>query len=169
MIVPVFMNQKLWGLLGEQLQQRAIQLLVAVRPALNGDLTVRAPITEDEVGTIADAYNNTLQSLRKIVMQVQEASKEVAQTSQNSESSIVGLATAIEATRSGEYGRGFAVVADEVRSLARQSAATTEIDKLVQEIQEGTAEIATAMETLRFYPPLGCLQGVAEHGSRSSG
>jgi methyl-accepting chemotaxis protein PixJ len=50
-------------------------------------------VTEDEVGTIADAYNNTLQSLRGIVKQVQAASRQVAQTSQESESSITGLAS----------------------------------------------------------------------------
>jgi len=53
----------------ELLQQKSIKLLAAVGPALNGDLTVRAPITEDELGTIADAYNNTLQALdRKSVV-----------------------------------------------------------------------------------------------------
>ena len=77
----------------EQIQQEVIHLLTAVRPALNGDLTVRAPVTENEVGTIADAYNNTLQSLRGIVKQVQIASRQVAQTSQDSESSIVNLAS----------------------------------------------------------------------------
>jgi methyl-accepting chemotaxis protein PixJ len=76
----------------EQIQQEVIHLLTAVRPALNGDLTVRAPVTENEVGTIADAYNNTLQSLRGIVQQVQIASRQVAQTSQDSESSIANLA-----------------------------------------------------------------------------
>ncbi|MBD2344831.1 GAF domain-containing protein [Anabaena subtropica] len=235
----------------ELLQQRSIQLLMAVRPALNGDLTARAPITEDELGTIADAYNNTLQALRQIVLQVQTASQQVAQTSIDSNASLAGLnnlakqqsqeittalgeiqrmldstqavvtsaelvqvavkqanqtvesgdaamnltvqaiqairetvaqtskkikrlsessqkiskvvnlissfATqtnvlalnaAIEATRAGEYGKGFAVVADEVRSLSRQSAAATiEIEKLVQEIQEETGEVAMAMET----------------------
>jgi methyl-accepting chemotaxis protein PixJ len=235
----------------ELLQQRSIQLLTAVRPALNGDLTVRAPITEDELGTIADAYNNTLQALRQIVNQVQVTSQQVAQTSSNSEASLAGLTNlakqqsdeitvalgeiqqmvdstqavvnhadlvqvalqqanqtvesgdaamnqtvkaiqairetvaqtskkikrlsessqkiskvvnlisnfatqtnvlalnaAIEATRAGEYGKGFAVVADEVRSLSRQSAAATiEIEKLVQEIQTETGEVAVAMET----------------------
>lgn len=77
----------------ELIQQEVIQLLMAVRPALNGDLTVRAPVTEDEVGTIADAYNNTLQSLRAIVKQVQTSSEAVAQTSQVSSSSIAGLAS----------------------------------------------------------------------------
>ncbi|MEH2083174.1 MAG: GAF domain-containing protein [Nostoc sp.] len=235
----------------ELLQQRSIQLLKALKPAFNGDLTVRAPITEDELGTIADAYNNTLQALRQIVIHVQEAAQQVAQTSSNSEASLAGLTNlaqqqseeitaalddiqqmvdstqavvtnaelvqlavqkanqtvesgdtamnltvkaiqgiretvaqtskkikrlsessqkiskvvnlignfatqtnvlalnaAIEATRAGEYGKGFAVVADEVRSLSRQSAAATiEIEKLVQEIQAETGEVAVAMET----------------------
>ncbi|WP_139240722.1 methyl-accepting chemotaxis protein [Geitlerinema sp. PCC 9228] len=235
----------------EQLQQRAVQLLSAVKPSFQGDLTVRVPVTEDELGTIADAYNNTIQSLRKIVMQVQDASAKVSETSRNSEAGISGLSkqaqsqldalnqaiqeletavgateavsdnaqkvekavqkaqstvrqgddamnrtvdgimeirktvsettqkikrlgessqkitkvvnlisnfatqtnllalnAAIEATRAGEYGRGFAVVADEVRSLARQSAAaTTEIENLVQEIQQETSEVASAMDT----------------------
>ncbi|KAF3884818.1 MULTISPECIES: GAF domain-containing protein [Nostocales] len=76
----------------EQLQMEVIQLLSAVQPALSGDLTVRATVTEGEVGTIADVYNNTLQSLRKIIMQVQTSSRKVAQTSQASVASIVGLA-----------------------------------------------------------------------------
>ncbi len=76
----------------EQLQMEVIQLLSAVQPALRGDLTVRAMVTEGEVGTIADVYNNILQSLRKIIMQVQTSSRKVAQTSQTSVASIVGLA-----------------------------------------------------------------------------
>ncbi|MDY6786463.1 MAG: methyl-accepting chemotaxis protein, partial [Cyanobacteriota bacterium] len=234
----------------ELLQQRAVQLLMAIRPSFEGDLTVRAPITDDEMGTIADAYNNTIQSLRRIVVQVKQAADNVGQTSIESEEAIEGLSVraqeelqalgaalqqiqsmvaaaetvsgsaqkvesavqtarstveagdramdrtvdgfseirktvaetsqkikrlgessqkitkvvnligsfatqtnllalnaAIEATRAGEYGRGFAVVADEVRSLARQSEeATSEIEKLVLEIQQETSEVAAAMD-----------------------
>lgn len=75
----------------EQLQQQAIQLLSAIQPTLKGDLTVRVPITTNEVGTIADAYNNIIQSLRKILVQVQSASAKVAQTSQVSGTSIQTL------------------------------------------------------------------------------
>jgi methyl-accepting chemotaxis protein PixJ len=79
-------------LANEALQYEVAQLLSAVQPALQGDLTVRAPVTDDEVGKIADTYNNTLENLRQLVTQVQQASQAVASTSQNSESSIVELA-----------------------------------------------------------------------------
>ncbi|MEM9905862.1 MAG: GAF domain-containing protein [Cyanobacteria bacterium P01_D01_bin.44] len=77
----------------ELLQRQVMQLLTEVRPALEGDLTVRAPITETEVGTVASAYNNTLQSLQKIVLEVQQAAGQVGQTSQLSEASVKSLNT----------------------------------------------------------------------------
>ncbi|WP_322673877.1 GAF domain-containing protein [Nostoc sp. DedQUE05] len=234
----------------EKLQQGAIRVLMALEPSFRGDLTVRAPLSEDEIGTIADGYNTTIQSLRDLVRQVQIAAGRVSETSSNNTISVVKLSdqaqqqaerlenaleqlqmmvtstqvvatdaqrvgqavqranntvqagdslmertvdgileiretvsetakkikrlgeasqkiskvvslienfatqtnllalnAAIEATRAGEYGKGFAVVADEVRSLAYQSAsATTEIERLVQEIQSGTNEVTQAME-----------------------
>ena len=71
----------------EQFQQEVIALLQAVGPALEGDLTVRARVSETEVGTVASAYNNTLQSLQKIVRQVQAAANQVSETSSTSEHS----------------------------------------------------------------------------------
>ncbi|AVH69626.1 GAF domain-containing protein [Nostoc sp. 'Lobaria pulmonaria (5183) cyanobiont'] len=234
----------------EKLQQGAIRVLMALEPSFRGDLTVRAPLSEDEIGTIADGYNTTIQSLRDLVRQVQIAAGRVSETSSNNTTSVVKLSdqaqqqaerlehaleqlqmmvtstqvvaadaqkvgqavqranntvqagdslmertvdgileiretvaetakkikrlgeasqkiskvvslienfatqtnllalnAAIEATRAGEYGKGFAVVADEVRSLAYQSAsATTEIERLVEEIQNGTNEVTQAME-----------------------
>ncbi|MFK8183463.1 MAG: GAF domain-containing protein [Phormidesmis sp.] len=75
----------------ELLQQQVIELLKSVGPALQGDLTVRAPVTETEVGTVASAYNNTLQSLQKIVLQVQDAANQVGETSKLSETSAVSV------------------------------------------------------------------------------
>ena len=234
----------------EELQAQALDILKTVRPAFSGDLTVRAKVTESEIGTVAGAYNTTLDSLKDIVEQVQSAATQVTETTGSSSSAIKGLSlqserqleelqqaleqvqsmidasmvttenaekveaaieqanqtvmtgdqamnntvdsivsirdtvadagkrvkrlsdssqkiskvvsligsfatqtnllalnAALEATRAGEYGKGFAVVADEVRNLSLQSSeATTEIEKLVREIQEETKEVAAAME-----------------------
>jgi len=234
----------------EEIQKQALQMLSTVKPAFKGDLTVRANVTDNQIGTIAAAYNTTLDSLQDIVVQVKATVEKVAGTATESNNSITGLSNkaqlqfqelnlaltkiqetieaiqlttqnarqveaaieranqtvktgdlamnktvesiseirsfvteagkrvkrlsessqkiskvvslissfatqtnllalnaALEATRAGEYGKGFAVVADEVRNLSLQSAeATTEIEKLVQKIQEETLEVAGAME-----------------------
>ncbi len=75
----------------EKLQQRALELLMEVDPVSRGDLTIRAHVTEDEIGTIADSYNATIESLRKIVTQVLAASGQVAFTTNANEASIRSL------------------------------------------------------------------------------
>ena len=100
-----------------------------------------------------------IQGIRETVAQTSKKIKRLSESSQKiskvvnlignfaTQTNVLALNAAIEATRAGEYGKGFAVVADEVRSLSRQSAAATiEIEKLVQEIQAETGEVAVAME-----------------------
>jgi methyl-accepting chemotaxis protein PixJ len=79
--------------LKEGLQKSALKLLMDVDPIRAGDLTVRAQVTEDEIGTIADSYNATITSLRKIVLQVQEAAQQVANTTDVNQISIRQLST----------------------------------------------------------------------------
>jgi methyl-accepting chemotaxis protein PixJ len=64
----------------EQLQKRALSLLMEVEPISKGDLTIRAKVTDDEVGTLADSYNSTVENLCKIVKQVKAAAQQVAIT-----------------------------------------------------------------------------------------
>jgi methyl-accepting chemotaxis protein PixJ len=86
--------------LKEQLQRRALELLQEVDPISKGDLTIRAKVTADEIGTIADSYNATVTNLRKIVLQVQQAAGQVAQTTSSNEASIQSLSQ--EALRQAE-------------------------------------------------------------------
>ncbi|MGK7952941.1 MAG: methyl-accepting chemotaxis protein [Xenococcaceae cyanobacterium] len=69
----------------EGLQKRALSLLTEVEPISQGDLTVRATVTEDEIGTLADSYNSTVESLRKIVLQVQKVVTQMAVTTDRNE------------------------------------------------------------------------------------
>ena len=75
----------------EQLQRRALELLMEVDPVSQGDLTIRARVTEDEIGTIADSYNATIENLRKIVNQVQNATGKLSETTHENEGAIQSL------------------------------------------------------------------------------
>lgn len=77
----------------EGLQRSALKLLMEIDPVSQGDLTVRARVTEDEIGTIADSYNATITSLRKIVVQVKAAAEQVGATTEVSDESIRKLST----------------------------------------------------------------------------
>ena len=76
----------------EELQHRALELLMEVDPVSQGDLTIRAKVKEDEIGTIADSYNSTIESLRKLVTQVKTAAILVSTTTSEKEVSIQALA-----------------------------------------------------------------------------
>jgi len=77
----------------ENLQRRALELLMEVDPVSRGDLTVRVEVKEDEIGTIGDSYNATIESLRRLVAQVQISAIQVSTTTSDKDISIKGLST----------------------------------------------------------------------------
>jgi methyl-accepting chemotaxis protein PixJ len=73
------------------LQKNAWELLIQVDRISQGDLTIRAHVTEDEIGTIADSYNATVQSLRGLVSNVRNVSQQVVNTTTTNEISVAEL------------------------------------------------------------------------------
>jgi methyl-accepting chemotaxis protein PixJ len=77
----------------QELESEALRVLKAIGPSFRGDLTVRAPLSETEIGTIADGYNTTIQSLRELVRQVQTAASSVSSTSSLNNTLVDNLST----------------------------------------------------------------------------
>ena len=75
----------------EYLQERALELLREVDPLSKGDLTIRARVTEDEIGTIAYSYNATIENLQEIVDRVKTASSRVTATADRNQISVEAL------------------------------------------------------------------------------
>ncbi|WNN87701.1 methyl-accepting chemotaxis protein [Gloeocapsopsis dulcis] len=105
----------------EQLQQRALELLQEVDPVSRGDLTIRAKVTADEIGTVADSYNATINSLRRIVGTVQNAAAQVASTTSSNEMAVAELST--EALRQAEEISG---ALDKIRQMSLSIQAVAE-------------------------------------------
>ena len=82
------------------LEKNAWELLLQVDRISQGDLTIRAHVTDDEIGTIADSYNSTVTSLRGLVSKVRNASQEVVSTTTVNEISVAELS--IEALQQSE-------------------------------------------------------------------
>ncbi|AFZ37892.1 methyl-accepting chemotaxis sensory transducer [Stanieria cyanosphaera PCC 7437] len=61
----------------EALQQELLQFITDIEGVSDGNLTVRANITEGAIGIAADFFNSIIESLRDIVTRVQEATNNV--------------------------------------------------------------------------------------------
>ena len=65
------------------------------------------------------------------------------------QTALLSLNASIEAARAGEAGKGFSVVASEISNLASQTnTATTEINKLIENISRSIGEVVQAVEDL---------------------
>ncbi len=116
----------------ELLQKRALELLLQVDPVSKGDLTVRATVTSDEIGTLADSYNAIIRSLRQIVSQVQTAAQSVSTTAVNSSQAVQ------------------AVVSDAERQTAFISSALSQVEEMLQSIQGVAVRAKQAEETVQL-------------------
>jgi methyl-accepting chemotaxis protein PixJ len=109
----------------ENLEREALNILKALEPSFRGDLTVRAPLSETEIGTIADGYNTTIQSLRELVRKVQTAAASVSKTSSSNNNLVIELSTQAkrevrQLERALEQVRSIAVSSQEVASFAKK-------------------------------------------------
>jgi len=133
----------------EGLQKSALELLMEVDPVSRGDLTVRARVKEDEIGTIADSYNATIESLRRIVTQVKTTAKQVTETTSNNETSVQQLSSgALQQVQEIELALDrIQAMSDSIRAVAASAeAAETAVQQATQTAQEGDLAMNRTVE-----------------------
>lgn len=76
----------------EELEEAVVGLMEALEPASDGDLTVRAQLTEGDVGIIADLFNAIIENLKDIAIQVKVSAGQVSSSLTQNEGSVREIA-----------------------------------------------------------------------------
>lgn len=98
-----------------------------------------------------DGFANDIASATTVVENLNQDSQQIGSVVDviqgiAEQTNLLALNAAIEAARAGDQGRGFSVVADEVRTLASQTQkSTTEIQAIIQRLQQGSSNAASVM------------------------
>lgn len=135
----------------ENLQKGVINLLLDVEGAQQGDLTVQARMSDDAVGSIADAFNTTIRKLRGLLEQVQTVSDEVGQLSLTGESSVRQLSEAAsnQASEIDLALNNIAEINDSVQKVANYAREAAQIARLgLLQAREGDTDMEQTVNSI---------------------
>jgi len=111
-------------------QEAILRLLNEMGDLADGDLTIRAKVTEDITGAIADSMNYTIDELRTLVTGVNNASNQVSAKSQQAQAVAVQLLDAAEKQ------------SKEIQETTQQVLSVAETLKQVSQGAEESAQVA---------------------------
>jgi methyl-accepting chemotaxis protein WspA len=116
-----------------------------VEPLMGKRISKKMRATVHGITTAVEGISQKLAALNQQAASIGGVVVTIAKVAD--QTNLLSLNAAIEAEKAGEYGHGFAVVAREIRRLADQTgASTTDIEKMVREIQGGVSAGVMAME-----------------------
>ncbi|KYC36790.1 chemotaxis protein [Scytonema hofmannii PCC 7110] len=105
-------------------------------------------LTVENILSLRETVGETAKKVKRLGESSQQISRVVGLINQIAmQTNLLAINTGIEANRAGEDAQGFAVIAEEITVLAAQStAATSEIEEIVANIQRETSQVVKAME-----------------------
>ena len=113
--------------LNQRNQEAILRLLDEMGSLAEGDLTVKATVTEDITGAIADSVNFAVEALRSLVTTINETAVQVAAAAQETQATAMHLAEAAE---------------HQAQQITSASAAINEIAVSIDEVSKNSAESA---------------------------
>jgi methyl-accepting chemotaxis protein len=111
----------------EDLQEGVINLLLKIEEAREGNMTVYAPFTEGAVGSIADAFNATMVSLRQLLLQVRGVAIQVNSLALSSAGAVQQLSS---------------TALDQSEDVTIALAAVDKVDSSIQNVAQSAQEAA---------------------------
>ncbi len=129
--VLIYLDQarryKITADLNQRNQEAILRLLDEMGSLAEGDLTVKATVTEDITGAIADSINFAVEALRSLVTTINETAVQVAAAAQETQATAMHLAEAAE---------------HQAQQITSASAAINEIAVSIDEVSRNSAESA---------------------------
>jgi twitching motility protein PilJ len=122
--------------LNQRNQEAILRLLDEMGSLAEGDLTVKATVTEDITGAIADSINFAVEALRSLVSTINETAVQVAAAAQETQATAMHLAEAAE---------------HQAQQITSASAQINEIASSIDEVSKNSAESAdVAMRSVQI-------------------
>lgn len=113
--------------LNQRNQEAILRLLDEMGSLAEGDLTVKATVTEDITGAIADSINFAVEALRSLVQTINETAVQVAAAAQETQATAMHLAEAAE---------------HQAQEISSASAKINEIAASIDEVSKNSEESA---------------------------
>ncbi|MBP6216326.1 MAG: methyl-accepting chemotaxis protein, partial [Luteimonas sp.] len=129
-------------------QEAIMRLLDEIGALAENDLTVKATVTEDMTGAIADSINFAVENLRDLVVTINDTSVQVASSAQETQATAMHLAEAAEhqAQEINSASSRISEIASSIDQVSRNSAQSADVAQ--RSVQIATKGAGVVRETI---------------------
>lgn len=129
-----------------QQQQAVLRLLDEMSSLADGDLTMRATVTEDVTGAIADAVNYAVGALRKLVVRMDMTSHRLTGFAQDADQRVNSLADSStrQAQEIGVATTAIATMTKSIQKVSRNASSSAEVARKSLDISQAGAHTVRA-------------------------